>query len=68
MPALRSLLAVAGRLDRRTAIAPPAAHADRYRPRAAKLRHPSFGVGEVRAWQGAGNDMKVTMRFAAASG
>ena len=29
----------------------------------AKLRHPSFGVGEVRAWQGAGNDMKVTMRF-----
>ena len=30
----------------------------------AKLRHPSFGVGEVRAWQGAGNDMKVTMRFA----
>ena len=29
----------------------------------AKLRHPSFGIGEVRAWQGAGNDMKVTMRF-----
>jgi DNA helicase-2/ATP-dependent DNA helicase PcrA len=29
-----------------------------------KLRHPSFGVGEVRAWQGAGNDLKVTMRFA----
>jgi DNA helicase-2/ATP-dependent DNA helicase PcrA len=29
----------------------------------AKLRHPSFGVGEVRAWQGAGADMKVTMRF-----
>ena len=29
----------------------------------AKLRHPSFGVGEVRAWQGAGNDMKVTMKF-----
>ena len=29
----------------------------------AKLRHPSFGVGEVRAWQGAGNDMKVTMQF-----
>jgi len=28
-----------------------------------KLRHPSFGVGEVRAWQGAGNDVKVTMRF-----
>ena len=30
-----------------------------------KLRHPSFGVGEVRAWQGAGNDLKVTMRFPA---
>jgi DNA helicase-2/ATP-dependent DNA helicase PcrA len=29
----------------------------------AKLRHPSFGVGEVRGWQGAGTDMKVTMRF-----
>ncbi|HMF43472.1 MAG TPA: 3'-5' exonuclease, partial [Polyangia bacterium] len=29
----------------------------------AKLRHPSFGVGEVRGWQGAGNDMKVTMKF-----
>jgi len=29
----------------------------------AKLRHPSFGVGEVRAWQGAGAEMKVTMRF-----
>ena len=29
----------------------------------AKLRHPSFGIGEVRAWQGAGNDMKVTMKF-----
>jgi DNA helicase II / ATP-dependent DNA helicase PcrA len=28
-----------------------------------KLRHPSFGVGEVRAWQGAGNDLKVTVRF-----
>ena len=31
----------------------------------AKLRHPSFGVGEVRGWQGAGADMKVTMRFPA---
>ena len=31
----------------------------------AKLRHPSFGVGEVRAWQGSGNDLKVTMRFPA---
>jgi DNA helicase II / ATP-dependent DNA helicase PcrA len=30
-----------------------------------KLRHASFGVGEVRAWQGAGNDLKVTMRFPA---
>jgi DNA helicase-2/ATP-dependent DNA helicase PcrA len=29
----------------------------------AKLRHPSFGVGEVRAWQGAGADLKVTMKF-----
>ena len=29
----------------------------------AKLRHPSFGIGEVRAWQGAGADLKVTMRF-----
>jgi DNA helicase-2/ATP-dependent DNA helicase PcrA len=28
-----------------------------------KLRHPSFGVGEVRSWQGAGNDLKVTVRF-----
>ncbi|HEX3905393.1 MAG TPA: UvrD-helicase domain-containing protein [Polyangia bacterium] len=32
----------------------------------AKLRHPSFGVGEVRAWQGAGAEMKVTMKFAGA--
>ena len=32
----------------------------------AKLRHPSFGVGEVRAWQGAGADLKVTMKFASA--
>jgi DNA helicase-2/ATP-dependent DNA helicase PcrA len=29
----------------------------------AKLTHPSFGVGEVRAWQGAGKDLKVTIRF-----
>lgn len=29
----------------------------------AKLRHPQFGVGEVRAWQSSGADMKVTMRF-----
>jgi DNA helicase-2/ATP-dependent DNA helicase PcrA len=28
-----------------------------------KLRHPSFGIGEVRAWQGAGADLKVTMKF-----
>ena len=28
-----------------------------------KLRHASFGVGEVRGWQGAGADLKVTMRF-----
>jgi DNA helicase-2/ATP-dependent DNA helicase PcrA len=31
----------------------------------AKLRHASFGVGEVRAWQGAGAELKVTMRFPA---
>jgi len=29
----------------------------------AKLRHPKFGVGEVRGWQSTGADMKVTMRF-----
>ena len=29
----------------------------------AKLRHPQFGVGEVRGWQGGGADLKVTMRF-----
>ncbi|HEY0710838.1 MAG TPA: 3'-5' exonuclease, partial [Polyangia bacterium] len=29
----------------------------------AKLRHPQFGVGEVRGWQSAGADLKVTMRF-----
>ena len=28
-----------------------------------KLRHAQFGVGEVRAWQGVGRDLKVTMRF-----
>jgi DNA helicase-2/ATP-dependent DNA helicase PcrA len=29
----------------------------------AKLRHPSFGIGEVRGWQGSGADLKVTVRF-----
>jgi DNA helicase II / ATP-dependent DNA helicase PcrA len=29
-----------------------------------KLRHPQFGVGEVRAWQGVDRDLKVTLRFA----
>src|SRR3569623_1190476 len=28
-----------------------------------KLAHPQFGVGEVRGWQGAGNDLKVTVRY-----
>jgi len=28
-----------------------------------KLSHAQFGVGEVRGWQGAGTDLKVTMRF-----
>jgi len=28
-----------------------------------KLRHPSFGIGEVRAWQGTGAEMKVTVKF-----
>jgi DNA helicase-2/ATP-dependent DNA helicase PcrA len=28
-----------------------------------KLRHPQFGVGEVRGWQGVGRDLKVTVRF-----
>jgi DNA helicase-2/ATP-dependent DNA helicase PcrA len=28
-----------------------------------KLKHPQFGVGEVRGWQSSGADMKVTMRF-----
>jgi DNA helicase II / ATP-dependent DNA helicase PcrA len=32
----------------------------------AKLRHPSFGVGEIRGWQGSGADLKVTMRFSGA--
>jgi len=30
-----------------------------------KLRHKTMGVGEVRAWQGVGADMKVTLRFEA---
>jgi DNA helicase-2/ATP-dependent DNA helicase PcrA len=29
----------------------------------ARLRHPTFGVGEVRGWQGSGADLKVTMKF-----
>jgi len=29
----------------------------------AKLRHPSFGVGEIRGWQGSHADLKVTMLF-----
>jgi DNA helicase-2/ATP-dependent DNA helicase PcrA len=29
----------------------------------AKMRHPQFGVGEVRGWQSSGADLKVTMRF-----
>ena len=32
----------------------------------ARLRHPKFGVGEVRGWQSAGADLRVTMRFPAA--
>jgi len=28
-----------------------------------KLRHPSFGLGEVRAWQGQGAELKVTIKF-----
>jgi DNA helicase II / ATP-dependent DNA helicase PcrA len=32
----------------------------------ARLRHPQFGVGEVRGWQSAGADLKVTMRFSGA--
>jgi DNA helicase-2/ATP-dependent DNA helicase PcrA len=27
------------------------------------LRHPKFGVGEVRGWQSTGADLRVTMRF-----
>lgn len=30
----------------------------------ARLKHGKFGVGEVRGWQSAGGDVKVTMRFA----
>jgi ATP-dependent DNA helicase UvrD/PcrA len=30
-----------------------------------KLRHASFGVGEVRGWQGAGAELKVTIKFPA---
>ncbi|HVT09709.1 MAG TPA: UvrD-helicase domain-containing protein [Polyangia bacterium] len=30
-----------------------------------KLRHPSFGIGEVRAWQGQGAELKVTIKFPA---
>jgi DNA helicase-2/ATP-dependent DNA helicase PcrA len=29
-----------------------------------KVRHAQFGVGEVRAWQASGAEMKVTVRFA----
>jgi hypothetical protein len=32
----------------------------------ARLRHPQFGVGEVRGWQSAGADLKITMRFPSA--
>jgi len=28
-----------------------------------KIRHAQFGVGEVRAWQSSGTDLKVTVRF-----
>jgi DNA helicase-2/ATP-dependent DNA helicase PcrA len=28
-----------------------------------KLRHPKFGVGEVKGWTGTGEDLKVTMKF-----
>jgi DNA helicase-2/ATP-dependent DNA helicase PcrA len=31
-----------------------------------KVRHAQFGVGEVRAWQSSGADLKVTVRFATA--
>jgi len=29
----------------------------------ARLRHPKFGIGEVRGWRAAGDEMKVVMRF-----
>jgi DNA helicase-2/ATP-dependent DNA helicase PcrA len=29
-----------------------------------KVRHAQFGVGEVRAWQASGAELKVTVRFA----
>ncbi len=29
----------------------------------AKLRHPQFGLGEVRGWQSSGADLRVTMKF-----
>ena len=29
-----------------------------------KVRHAQFGIGEVRAWQSSGTDLKVTVRFA----
>jgi len=29
-----------------------------------KMRHPKFGIGEVKAWQSVGDDWKVTIRFA----
>jgi DNA helicase II / ATP-dependent DNA helicase PcrA len=32
----------------------------------ARLKHPQFGVGEVRGWQSAGADLKVTMKFPSA--
>jgi DNA helicase II / ATP-dependent DNA helicase PcrA len=28
-----------------------------------RLRHPKFGVGEVRGWQSVGDDLRVTLRF-----
>jgi DNA helicase-2/ATP-dependent DNA helicase PcrA len=31
-----------------------------------KLRHSQFGLGEVRGWQSAGAEMKITMRFPSA--
>jgi DNA helicase-2/ATP-dependent DNA helicase PcrA len=29
-----------------------------------QLRHPKFGIGSVLGWQGAGQDLKVVVRFA----